>query len=211
MYRERHSFDCLTNNHACMAGPIDDQIAELFKSLTIPDDWRERIAVLAAKRGARRVDVASLQEQRRRLVRAYGDGGFSDAEYEERLADLDLQLRTVQPAPILRAEACIGLIGDLSAMWTEATGEERSRLLAPLIQRVYVDIETKRVCAITAAPGFDLLIGGVLAASGQPACVLLPAEAAGRPECWTWWRRGRIELPVQVVNALSMLQAYPAS
>ena len=25
----------------------------------------------------------------------------------------------------------------------------------------------------------------------------------------TWWRRGRIELPVQVRNALSLLQAYP--
>lgn len=24
-----------------------------------------------------------------------------------------------------------------------------------------------------------------------------------------WWRRGRIELPVQVNNALSLLQAYP--
>jgi len=111
----------------------------------------------------------------------------------------------------VRAAAGIGLFGDLAALWSEATGEEQSRLIALLIQRVYVDIETKRVCAIRAAAGFDLLIEGVLAASGQPACFLLPAEAAGQPDWWTWWRRGRIELPVQVSDALSLLQAYPCS
>lgn len=85
----------------------------------------------------------------------------------------------------------------------------RARLIAPLIERAYVDIETKRACVITAAPGFDVLIDGVFVSSSQPACSLLPAEAAGQPEVWTWWRRGRIELPVQVRDALSLLQAYP--
>ena len=65
MYRERHAFDCETNNHACMAGPVDDQIGALFGSLAIPDDWPERIATLAAKRGCKRVDVAGLQERKR--------------------------------------------------------------------------------------------------------------------------------------------------
>ena len=186
-----------------MAAPIDDQVGELFKSLAIPEDWRERIAILAAKRGVCRVDVASLQEQRRRLVRAYADGGYSDVEYEERLTDLDVRLRTVQPAPVVRAEACIELIGDLPVLWSAATGEERARLIAPLVQRVYVDVEAKRVCAITPAPGFDLLIEGVLATSGQPACFLLPAEAAGRPECWTWWRRGSARLAAPILIFVS--------
>ena len=31
------------------------------------------------------------------------------------------------------------------------------------------------------------------------------------PLRWSWWRRGRIELPVQVTYALSLLQAYPDS
>lgn len=66
---------------------------------------------------------------------------------------------------------------------------------SPLIQRAYIDIETRRLCAITPASGFDWLIKGALAASDQSACLLLPAEAAGWPECWTWWRRGRTHLP----------------
>ena len=211
MYRERHSFDCETNNTACMAAPIDDQIAELFQGLALPDDWKERMAVLAAKRGARRADVGSLQEQRRRLVRAYSDGGFSDAEYDQRLAHFDALLRTSQPLSVVRAEACADLFNDLGALWAEATAEERSRLVAPLIEKVYIDVETKRLCAITPAQGFGSLLQGVLDQPRWSACLLLPAEAAHQPGCWIWWRRGRIELPVQVSDALSILQAYPCS
>lgn len=41
--------------------------------------------------------------------------------------------------------------------------------------------------------------------------MLVRVETAGWREVWTWWRRGRIELPVQAEDALSLLQAYPDS
>ncbi|TAK57524.1 MAG: hypothetical protein EPO22_12095 [Dehalococcoidia bacterium] len=82
MYRERHAFDCETNNHACMAGPVDEQMGALFGSLSIPPDWPERIATLAAKRSCRRVNVASL-----RLVTAHEAPSipFQEQEDPERL------------------------------------------------------------------------------------------------------------------------------
>ena len=210
MYRERHAFDCETNNHACMAGPVNDQIGSLFGSLAIPEDWPERIATLAAKRGCRRVDIASLQERKRRVYQIHEDGGYgNDAEYKAKLAEIEAQIRTAQPAPILKVAECLALFKDLPALWAEATPEERSRLIAPLVERVYIDVETRWVAAITPAEGFGSLVKEVLEQPDWSACVLLPAEAANQSDWWTWWRRGRIELPVQVRDALSLLQAYP--
>ncbi len=210
MYRERHSFDCETNNHACMAGPVDEQMGVMFGSLSIPVDWPERIATLAAKRGCKRVDIAGLEERKRRIYQIHEDGGYrDDAEYKAKLVEIDGQIRTAQPAPIVKVEKCLALFKDLSALWNEATPEERSRLIAPLVERVYVDVETRRVSAITPAEGFGSLLQAVLEQPDWSACFLLPAEAANQPERWTWWRRGRIELPVQADNALSLLQAYP--
>jgi DNA invertase Pin-like site-specific DNA recombinase len=212
MYRERHAFDCPTNNRACMAGPVDEQIGALFGSLIIPDDWPERIATLAAKRGCKRVDVASLQARRKRIYQIHEDGGYgSESEYRAKLADVDAQIRSAQPAPMVKVQECLALFKDLSALWAEATPEERSRLIAPLVARAYVDVETRRVAAITPAEGFSSLLEGVLEQPGWSECFLLPAEAANQPDWWTWWRRGRIELPVQVNGALSLLQAYPDS
>jgi hypothetical protein len=213
MYRERHAGECAANNHACMAGVVDDQVGRLFASLAIPDDWRGRMAALAAaKHGCKRIDVATLQERKRRIHQIYEDGGYRDhAEYKDKLGAVDEQIRSAQPASLIKVGECVALLNDLPALWGEATQEERSRLIAPLIERVYIDIETKRIGAITPADGFGTLLQDVLEESDWSACVLLPAEAANQPDWWTWWRRGRIELPVQVTDALSMLQAYPVS
>ncbi len=54
------------------------------------------------------------------------------------------------------------------------------------------------------------LLDGVLEQPDWSAYFLLPAETANQSG-GNWWRRGRIELPVQVTDALSLLQAYPYS
>ena len=193
-----------------MASPVDDQIGALFGSLAIPDDWPERIATLAAKRGCKRVDIASLQKRKRRVYQIHEDGGYrDDAEYKAKVAEIDGQIRTAQPAPIVKVEECLALFKDLPALWNEATPEERSRLLAPLVERVYIDIETRRVAAITSAEGFGSLLVEVLEQPDWSACVLLPAEAANQPDWWTWWRRGRLNL--SRLHETGMRLDHPAS
>jgi len=164
------------------------------------------MARLAAARGEI-VDLSGLLEQRRRLARAYADGAFSEAEYTARLAQIDGRILAAQPACLPSVGDAAALFSNLGALWDEATAEEQRRLVSPLVERVYIDIETRRVGAITPAPAFRSLLQGALEQSGRSACVLLPAEVANQPELWTWWRRGRIELPVQKKAALNILQA----
>lgn len=211
MYRERHAFECDTNNHACMASPVDEQIGRMFGALAVADDWQHRIAMLAAASDCRRVDMDALVERKRRLGRAYADGGLSDDEYNARLGEIDVGIRSAQPTRRLELETCMQALSDLPRLWIDATSEERGRLIAPLIERVYIDVVGRQVLAITPAAGFGGLIQKVLDQPEWSVCSLVPAEAADIPEWWTWWRRGRIELPVQVSNALSLLQAYPDS
>lgn len=206
MYRERHSFDCDTNNRTLVVRSIDRQIGDIVRALMLPEDWRERMVRLAAARG-QIVDLSGLLEQRRRLPRAYADGAFSEAEYTARLAQIDGRIHAAQPACLPTVGEAAALFSNLGALWDEATAEEQRRLISPLVERVYIDIESRRIGAITPAPAFRSLLEGALEQSGRSACVLLPADVANQPELWTWWRRGRIELPVQKKATLNILQA----
>jgi hypothetical protein len=187
MYRERHSVPCETNNRATVARPLDEQIGKIIGGVELDPEWRCRMAQLAtAKRG----------------------GAFSEAEYEARAASIDSRIRqaTTVVAPAL--EQAVALFEDVPGLWEDATLEERRRLLRPLVERVYVDITTKRVGAIVPAPGFRLLLeNAAKKASRFASPLLIPWEEAERLDVWTWWRRGRIELPVQKKNVLSLLQA----
>lgn len=208
MYRERHSVDCETNGSAFMASQVDDALGALIENLELPEDWQERISRTAAKIDAG--DIIKLKEQRRRLVRAYADGGYEDAEYARVLTHLDARIRAAEPTSMVAARDARTLLTDVKGLWSEATPDERRRLVAPLIDRVYVDVETREICALSPSEGFAALLGAALRKSCQPA-TLVSVDAADWREVWTWWRRGRIELPVQAEDALSLLQAYPVS
>ncbi len=209
MYRERHAGDCDTNNHACMADGVDAQVGEIISALTIPAGWAERIAHLASRGASKSVDATKLSAKRERIKESYYEGEISKTEKVARLQEVDQQVREAQPVNCVRARDVIALLGDLSSTWRVATNDERTRLVAPLIERAFIDVETRRLAGIVPAPGFDWLLREVLDQQGRSACMLLPAEAANQPNWWTWWRRGRVELPVQAIGALSLLQAYP--
>ena len=147
MYRERHAHDCPTNNRALTAEIVDKQIATIVHSLDFHADWRQRMAEYAVSNHDG-PDPATLREKRRRLVRAYGDGGYSDEEYKVRLAEIDRQIEqscTVTPPAM---EEAVALFSNIPILWNEATVDERRRLLRTLIEVAYVDLETRHVTKI---------------------------------------------------------------
>ena len=59
---------------------------------------------------------------------------------------------------------------------SEATPDERRRLVAPVVERVFVDVETKRISGLVPMPGFRTLLGAGMQKTADHAAVLLPPE-----------------------------------
>jgi len=198
MYRERHARECSTSGRSIVASAIDEQIGFVFGSLQIQQDWREKIARLAAASDGKVVDAGKLLAKRKRVVRAYLDENIDENEYRRRLSELDAQLQAAQPADLPSVEEASALLADLPALWAEATGEERQRLISSMIERVYVDIEFHCIAAITPTPAFRSLLKAAVDQDAQSTCILVEGtKEVDWAEWWTWWRRGRVELPVQ--------------
>jgi hypothetical protein len=140
-------------------------------------------------------DRRKLLAKRKRVVTAFMDENIDEAEYRRRLSAIDGQLQAAQPADLPAIEEAKALLADLPALWAEATGEERQRLISSMIDRVYVDIEERCIAAIAPTPGFGRLLDAAIEQDAQSMCILVGAtEDVDWAEWWTWWRRGRSQL-----------------
>ena len=59
-------------------------------------------------------------------------------------------------------------------LWNESTPEERTRLIKPLIEMVYVDMEAKKVTAFKPAPAFRALFNAGMNVSSDAPLELVP-------------------------------------
>jgi len=174
LYRERHAHECPTNNSSIVAEVIDKQMATIIHSLGLHPKWRQRMAELAAA-NYDGPDPKELKEKRRRLGRAYADGAFTDEQYQRRLAEIDHHLDqacTVTPPTI---EAAVELFTNIPMLWAEATPDERRQLINPLVELVYVDLETKLITAFKPAPAFRVLFGTGIEVAPNAPVLLLPS------------------------------------
>ncbi len=212
MLRERHSFECATNGKSVVTRVLEDQLGLVLASLRLEPEWREKMAQLAvAERGG--PTPAELEEKRRRLARAYADGGYTDGEYERLQARIAAQIREATVVELPTLEEAVALFGDLSQIWREATSEERRRLVAPLVERFYIDLEAKRIEALTPSPAFRWLLQGALKRSPRANVLLVSPEELARGKVWTWWRRGRPHLlylhrPIRICGRRPEASAY---
>ncbi len=235
MYRERHGERCSTNNRSLMAAGVDEQLGAIWKSVQFSTDWRDRMAEILSA-GYDGPSAEDLAENRRRIARAYADGGLNETEYEVRLAAIDKRARDVLRPSGPAFDEAAELFSDMPALWERAAPEERRRLVAPLIERVYLDIDSRRIGAITPTPEFKALIDHALEPTADPEVALIPPESAedvsswrswrwrsgditaddgvdlnldenaDLVNSWRWWRRGRIELPVQRASVTDLLR-----
>ena len=207
MYRERHASDCPTNGRSALSTPFDEQIGHILTSIEICPDWTDRIArnAISDYQGP---SAMRIRDRLRKLENVYLDSEMSDAQYRHRKADLQRQLQaadlTIAPTYNEAAE----LLTNLDLLWKEATAEERSKFLTPLVERVYVDLELKRIGAICPTPGFRALLQNAVERS-ESDCVLISDTELSELGDWSWWRRGGVEPPVQKKNVKDLLQAYP--
>ena len=206
MYRERHSLDCFTNGRSAMAEPFDEQIGNILRSVELPCEWRNRMAQLAMSEYSG-PSTNDLRAKRKRLGIAFVDGAIGQAEYNRRKADIEAQTKEANSVVPPSIEDAVELFQHIESLWKEATREECRRLLRPLIERVHVDMDLKLVGAITPTPAFRALLQCAVRKSGSDV-VLASHDDMERLGVWSWWRRGRIELPVQKKHVKDLLQAY---
>ena len=122
----------------------------------LPDDWREAIALESVQTEG--PSVSDLENDRRRLARAYGDGGYTLEEYEQKLEQINTKLRLAQVSTPIELDEVATLLENLPELWSAANSEERRRLLRTLVKDVYVDIASKRVVGIAPVAPFRTLI-----------------------------------------------------
>ena len=138
-----------------------------------PHQWASRRLPYRERPAGPGIDFAYLKNKRQRIARAYGDGAYTDEDYQMRLNEIDAKITSAIPISLPSIEAAAELLDDLPGLWQEALPEERRRLLAPLIDRVYLDLKTKRVAGIKPKPGFEELLGNAVYRTNESTCALL--------------------------------------
>ncbi len=196
----------------CPAGPAsircavpDEQVGRLVAAIELCPDWRRQVMekislhdeVARIKRERQRTE-----ERLKRLSRVYLDGSLSDADYEREKVGLNMQLRSLVIPEMNAAEEAARLIGNLPELWAKAEVRERRDLLVSLLDGVYIDMkETRSVVGIRPKAAFAPLFQAVTTAQGSGVELVRntqpPAGEPGAADWCLWWRRGRVELPVQ--------------
>ncbi len=141
------------------------------------------------------------QDKLKRLGKAFVDGVYDEADYQRQRRLLELSLESLVVPKADSAEAAGNLIQQLPQLWEGATLGERRQLLLTMLDGVYVDTkEERRIVALKPKPAFKALFQ--IATTKEGSGVILynektPALSGSPDDLCSWWRRGRVELPVQ--------------
>ena len=133
------------------------------------------------------------------MAKAYVDNLFPDDEYHRQKRLLEMELESLVVPQANSAEEAGKLIQELPKLWAEANLEERRKILLTMLDAVYVDAkEEKRIVAIKPKPPFRPVFQVATTKEGSGVVLLNepPEETPEARSCF-WWRRGRVELPVQ--------------
>ena len=129
------------------------------------------------------------------------DGLYDDEGYRREKRSLEDKLANLVVPGVDAAMEAGNLLENLPVLWQEADLTERRKLLMAMLDAVYVDtVEEKSVVAIR--PIFEVATtreGSGIALINQTSQTQDEPEAS---ESCSWWRRGRVELPVQKSSRL---------
>ena len=162
-----------------------------------------------------RLEQERIQAEQRlkRLGKAYVDGLYSDDDYRREKRSLEEKLASLVVPGVDATKEAGKLLENLPTLWREANLPERRKVLMSMLEAVYVDtVEEKAIVGICPKPAFMPLFEIATTREGSDVFLINePPQADNEPEaadlCF-WWRRGRVELPVQKALWPDVLQAY---
>ena len=180
----------------------DEQIGRVVEAIELRPKWLEEVlAIISVQDEVQRVkkERKDVQEKLRRMAKAYVDGLFPDEEYHRQKRLLEMELESLVVPQASAAEEAGKLIQDLPKLWAGANLTERRRLLLTMLDAVYVDAkEDKCIVAVKPKPPFRPIFQVATTREGS-GIILMNEPPDSHPEAQScfWWRRGRVELPVQ--------------
>ena len=195
----------------------DEQMGNIISAIVLPDAWVDRVlAQVHLADEVKRVDKErkKVQQRLRRLGQVYLDGLIDPGEYGRQKKGLEDKLRSLVVPDADAAIKAGKLLEDLPALWEKADLAERRRILLTMLDSVYVDtVDERRIVAIRPRPAFRPLFE--IATTRERSGIVLvnerdlekanqppPGGHEADPLPCSWWRRGRVELPVQKTSWL---------
>lgn len=124
--------------------------------------------------------LADSPRRRRRLARANADGAFSDEEYADLKSVIEGQVRAAQRVTGPSYEEAAEILGDMPRVRERAQIDERRLLLAPLIERLYLDLAWGVIGGLQPTPACRGLLEHALRRRTDSRAVLLTEEETGR-------------------------------
>ena len=180
----------------------DEQIGRVVEAIELRPKWLEEVlAIISVQDEVQRVkkERKDVQEKLRRMAKAYVDGLFPDEEYHRQKRLLEMELESLVVPQASAAEEAGKLIQDLPKLWAGANLTERRRLLLTMLDAVYVDAkEDKCIVAVKPKPPFRPIFQVATTREGSGIILMNePPDSHPEAQSFFWWRRGRVELPVQ--------------
>ena len=166
--------------------------------------WQEQIlTIISVADEVERVkdQRLKLQDKLKRLGKAFVDGVYDETDYQRQRRQLVLALESLVVPEADAAQEAGELIQRLPLLWEKANLSERRQLLLTMLDAVYVDAkEERQIVALKPKPAFKALFH--IATTKADSGVILynektPALSESSDDLCSWWRRGRVELPVQ--------------
>ena len=207
-YRERKGTHaesgCPNEGKMVRAKVLDEEIGKIVESIKLDSSWERHMAGIIStmdKQTKMESERHTLEQKLRRLGKTYRDGLVEDDECELQQRVLKTQLDSLV-VPEERSTLQAGhLLEDLPLLWEKANLEERHSILNGFLECVYVDLQKPgTVVGIKPKPQF---MGPFQFMDANSASPTLPENESSEPhedselDLTGWWRRGRVELPVQ--------------
>ena len=180
----------------------DAQVSKLVSAIELCPHWLEEVMAIVAVKD----QVEDVKRQRKlvteklhRMARAYVDGHYPEYHYRQGKRRLELELESLVVHEVSAAEEAGRLLSALPELWQDADLEERRKLLLGMLDAVYVETKKlKQVVAIQPKPAFGPVFQVATAREGSGVVLIKESpQTAGETDPCSWWRRGRVELPVQ--------------
>ena len=204
---------CPASGGSILCDRADEQVGKLVEAIELGPRWEEEVLSIVSTRDEAesiRDRRQKVQERLRRLGKAYVDGVYDDDEYKRQKKTAELELESlVLPEADAAAEAG-KLISQLPMLWSGANLEERRKLLLTMLDAVYVDSKENMIVAIRPKAPFKPVFQVATTREGSEVALVHDSEGAfenadqpphggygAEADSCSWWRRGRVELPVQ--------------